>query len=508
MDNEKQDIGIKIREKLLAGDFDFGKKQYEPTVCEPIDTHAPIRPRLIRYLKGQYGSSGKLDHHDESLNRILGLGRETLHALQEQDESETAKVYTLCSTLSAARKNWAPLLSDQDKGFISDFPLPQPEDDCHVLPELGKHQAMNTAQSRYFFHALLAGMPPSERERYSRLYAKEWGQFLQPASRLSNGMDAVVLQIELALQRAFGHFLSKVPGFDDAAYLPDHGATGAVEQTLALVDHLLPRSSEPQKDLLRAALIKNGAIHVATNQINGILRAYDEVAKALPPELERCRGITVASHVDIAPTLTALLDVPTPELPDDLVMMAEIVCRMYCAQVGPANPADHAAFIRLHNSPLQITVSAILIYDDWRSKREVDKSIRGEKNSQRQIFRQLHSHYLEHKDEVDRGDMIISEITLGEMHFLTARYSIAAFALASDYPVREGALAHLSVKRMKYVLQRSVCMKLLGLSVADAVRFADSLNYEVKQRMQRSRSRTFPTFTLSGTTVQWEQRGW
>ena len=506
MDEDKQPNNI--REKLLAGDFDFGTRPYEPAVCSSIDTHAPIGPRLTQYLKTEYGASGKLDHHDESLDRVIGLGADTLRVLLEQDESETAKVYTLCTTLSAAKKDWAPLLSEQGKGFVSDFPRPQPEDDANVLPDLGAYQAINNAQIRYFFHALLAGMPPSHRERYNRLYDKEWQRTGQPAVLLSNGIDVSLLQIDQALQDIFGYFISKVPGFDHADRLPDHGAAWANDQTLALVQRLFPSSSDVRQDLLRATLIKNGAIHVAINQTDGILRAYDEIAKALPPELERCRHGEVASREDIVPTLAAVLDVPAPELPSDLIMMAEIVCRMYCAHNAPIDPANYPAFFSWHNSPSQIVVSAVLLYDDWRAKREVDKSIRGEKNPRRQIFRQLHAHYLNHKDEVDQGALVFPELTLGEIYFLTTRYSIATFALASNFSVREGAMAHLNVKRMKYTLQRSVHIRLLELSVEDAVRFADKFDHDVKQRIRGPRLRPFPTLIISGTTCQWKQSGW
>ena len=330
----------------------------------------------------------------------------------------------------------------------------------------------------------------------------------QPAAVLSNGIDVSLLKIDKALQDIFGHFIWEVPGFDDSDRLPDYGAGWANKQTLALVQRLFPNASDVRQDLLRATLIKNGAIHVAINQTDGILRAYDEVAKALPPELEHCRHVQVASREDIVPTLAALLDVPAPELPSDLIMMAEIVCRMYCAQNAPIDPVNYSDFFGWHNSPSQIVVCAVMIYDDLRTKREVDKSIRGEKNPRRQIFQQLHAHYIKHKDEVDQGALVFPELTLGEIHFLTTRYSIATFALASNFLVREGALAHLNVKRMKYTLQRSVHIRLLELSVEDTVRFADKLDHDVKQRIRGPRLRPFPTLTISGTTCQWKQFGW
>lgn len=502
MNNDDQTVNVK--KKLLEGDFDFGTRQYEPRVSVPIDAHAPIKPRLIAYLKSKYGASGKLEHYDESLKRILGLDAEKVRLLLEQDESETAKIYTLCCTLSAARKDWAPLLSEQKKGFISDFPPPRPENKEYALPEPGPHQAINDAQTRYFFSALMTGMPTRDRERY-HLLQTEWQGWTQPRSHLSNGMDSLVLQIDRAVQDAFGYFLAKVPGVNDRDSLPDHGAKLAGEQTRELVGQLLPHLFEAEQDLLRAVLLKNGAVHMAINHTDGILRSYDDVANSLPLELERCRHIEVASHDEIAPLLATILDVPTSELPKDLVVMGEIVCRMYCANHQPIDPKNRVSFLAWHNSASQIAVSAVLLFDDWRARRQVDKSIRGEKNPKRQIFRQLHAHYRKRKDEVERGDIVFSELTPGQFSFLTTRYSIANFALTSVFPAHEGAVAHLNVKRIKYDIQRSIYMKLLELSVAEAVRFADTLAHNVKQLVEGPRLRPFPTFKMSSTTVRWKQ---
>lgn len=468
-----------VKSKLLSGDFDFGTRPFEPCSQTRVGSDKPIIPRLRQYLKDQYGASGKLGHYRESLMRIFGLPVGTVNTLLSNDPSEEAKIYTLCCTLSAARKDWANLLAHQEKGFISDFPLPVPDDIQYLLPEHGEKNALNQAQVRYFFHALLEGMPAEQQTRYRQLYATQWESHAAPPSQLASGVDVLLARLDQCIEDAFGWFHARIPSTVGRCELPDFSAAMAVEKTRALLLNLLPRNPLVEYDALRAALIKNASIHLAMNQVKGILRSYDAVVQALPPWLENMREIDLAPRESVLDAVAEATGISQTMLPQDLAELGKIVCLMYCSKYKPVDRSGYADFARTHLEPTQIARSAALLVHDWLAKLDVEKSIRGEKNSKRKIFSALSVHYKKHRDEIEHSRYIFPELTAGEISFLTTRYSICHFGMASDASVIEGALAHLRVKRCKHELKVEIYQALLRTDVASMIKFVDDLERNV-----------------------------
>ena len=267
----------------------------------------------------------------------------------------------------------------------------------------------------------------------------------------------------------------------------------------------MPQQAEMGQDSLRAALIKNASIHMAVNQTDGILRSYEAVVKSLPVWLDRLRDVDLSHRSQILPEVAKVTGMLEQDLPEGLEMMGDVVCRIYCAGNQPPDPRNRSEFLRMHSSPTQKAISATLLSEDWRTKRTVEKSIRSEGNQKRQILPHLQAHCRKYQDEIERNSIVFPELTPGELKFLTTRYSIVQFGLTTDFPVRDGALAHLKVKRIKYELQRAIYMRLLELDVASTVRFADDLEREVRRLFAPSPSRRNFGNQMSPVAMRWTQ---
>lgn len=457
VDYEPTQITQMIRSMLCKNDYNFFDSTFEPSDSIPIDKEYLTQKKLSDYLTGKYKVNEDPLYHEETIEKIVGEAR--AQHLFDLSESEKFKMMTHFSILTKAKNGWCNLLVS---GSPED-PKPSLSDSPSGFTKKNSKNELNNIVIKCYYSRIFDGMTKQDKERY---------QILAPKDSFLSAFDVLIHMLDNAIQRFCGFEYQRL-SYSNENSLPDTTANEAINETRRLIHTVFSQdiTKDYSTDTLRAALIKFASINRAINNIDAIINIQNEVLKTLPEDIGHLKDIK--TEFEILPAILNIFNEDPTNFPDDLIKCSILVLKMHSLNIMPYKMTDEdlEEFNSSHMQPLNIALSAALLYRDYLHKQKIKITISGETNNNIYVYKKL-SKFFKKKPIIDKLEAkTLFNYGFPEelFKFLTTRYSSSLSSILSNYyPYQKGVQEHFEFKRKKFELQREVYELLKDLSIKKA----------------------------------------
>lgn len=466
VDYEPDQISQMIRSMLLENNYLFFDSSFEPSDGTPIDKEDLTPKKLSDYLNEKYKVGERPYYHEETIEKIVGEGR--AQHLLDLCKSEKFKMLTHFSILSRAKNGWFNLLIS---GSL-EAPKPSLSNSLSAFTKKNSKK-LNDAIIKCYYSRIFDGMTKQDKERY---------QILGPGDSFPSTFDNLINMLDKAIQEFCGFEYQRFYCYNEN-FLLNMATHEAINATRRLIHKVFNQDVTEgySTDTLRAALIKFASINRAINNIDAIINIQNEVLNTLPEDIGHLRYVKTES--EILTTISSIFNEDPKNFPNDLIECSILVIKIHSFNVMPYEMTneDLKEFNSLHMQPLNIALSAVLIYHDFLHNQKVKLTISGETNNHINVYKMLSDFSKKNPiiDMVEAKTLFNHGFPEELFKFLTTRYSSSLYGISSNfYPYQKGVQDHLEFKRKKFELQREAYELLKDLSIKKA--------YEVIPEFYRS----------------------
>lgn len=406
--------------------------------------------QLSNILEEKFCQEKKVSHYKRIYNKITGLDID--HICYER--KDIIKMIFIFSILSKHMKGWYGLICEHSINNSSH----SLDNNSHDFKISNKKSSNNAVI--IFLYKVLSGDIENKKIRES---------FIFDNYHMTN-FERMLHLFDNNIQDAFNVFQRSMVDFNDVNMMPDYALAESCDKIYELIECTinLLNIKNTKEDLISVNLLKHASLNRAINDINAIIEIQEEVILDLDSmSLDVSTILDVIRMEDIFPILARIFSMELNEIDTDLIKVSKFVIMAYCKTHRPSyiNDADFSA---MHTSPKNIAISAFLLLDNILNHKKINTRVRGETNPKILVYKKL-KEAIRYIDSEDIDSLIKQGISEMVIKYVTTRYSLMVFGESACRFSKDGAKAHLAVKRAKIEIQKE-CYQAFKMMDFDSVR--------------------------------------